>query len=137
MHTNALVGFANLGEINSHLLAFEKSLQTDASSDGLEPLTKTMMVMMVRGLCSRLEFPNIQFPCNKVTGDLLFQPFWEAVRRIKFLGLKVVATTAGLQTDVFFRLHDLSSNTMPHMTVNPYASEERHIYFFSDVPHTY
>ena len=136
-HTNTLVGFANLGEINSHLLKFEKSLQTDTSSDGLEPLAKTMMVMMVRGLCSRLKFPYIQFPCNKVTGDVLFQPFWEAVRRIEFLGLKVVATTAdGASTNRhFFRLHDLSSNTMPHMTENPYASEERHIYFFSDVPH--
>ena len=136
-HTNALVGFANLGETNSQLLTFEKSLQGAPKNDGIEPLARTMMVMIVRGLCSSLEFPYVQFPCNKVTGDLLFQPFWEAVRRIEFLGLKVIAATAdGASTNRrFFRLHDLSSETMPHTVKNPYASEERHIYFFSDVPH--
>ena len=53
-----------------------------------------------------------------------------------FLGLKVIAATAdGASTNQrFFRLHDLSSETMPHTVKNPYASEERHIYFFSDVP---
>ena len=137
-HTNALVGFTNLGEINHHLLTFERSLQEDASGGGSDKLlARTMTVMMVRGLFSKLEFPYVQFPCNKVTEDLLFQPFWEAVRRIEFLGLKVIAATAdGASTNRrFFRLHDISSKTMPHMTKNPYASEERNIYFISDVPH--
>ena len=137
-HTNALIGFANLGDTNTHLLAFQKSLQTPVThSITVEELAKTMMVFMVRGLCSRLEFPYAQFPCSKVTGDLLFQPFWEAVRRLEFLGLKVIATTAdGASTNRrFFRLHNLSANTMPHMVENPYGSEKRNIYFFSDVPH--
>ena len=137
-HTNALIGFTNLGEINNHLLSFERSLQ-DESSEGKSDklLAKTMTVMMVRGLFSKLKFPYVQFPCNKVTGDLLFQPFWEAVRRIEFIGLKVIAVTAdGASSNRrFYRLHDLSSKTMPHITLNPYASEERYIYFFSDVPH--
>ena len=90
-HTNTLVGFANLGETNSQLLTFEKLLQSAPNSENVEPLAKTMMVMMVRGLCSSLEFPLVQFPCNKVTGDLLF---WETVSRIEFLGLKVIAATA-------------------------------------------
>ena len=135
-HTNALVGFSNLGK-NNHLLTFEWSLQGAASGGGDELLAKTMTVMMVRGLFSKLEFPYVQFPCNNVTGDLLFHPFWEAVRRIEFLGLKVIAATAdGASANWhFFRLHDLSSKTMPHMVKNPYASEECNIYFFSDVPH--
>lgn len=135
-HTNALVGFANLGDINTHLLAFEESLCTSPSNE-VVPLAKTMMVLMVRGLCSGLEFPYAQFACSSVTGDLLFQPFWEAVRRLEFLGLKVVAATAdGASTNRrFFRLHALSSSTMPHCVKNPYTSEDRQIYFFSDAPH--
>ena len=134
-HSNALVGFTNLGEINNHLLAFERSLLDDTSSDKL--IAKTMTVMMVRGLFSHMEFPYVQFPCDKVSGDLLFQPFWETVRHLEFLGLRVIAVTAdGASTNRrFFRLHDLTTKDMPHMTTNPYSSEERNIYFFSDVPH--
>ena len=58
-HTNALVGFTNLGEINHHLLTFERSLQEDASGGGSDKLlARTMTVMMVRGL-----FPKLEFPC--------------------------------------------------------------------------
>lgn len=70
-HTNALVGFANIGDINTHLLAFDKSLSTSPSNE-VVPLAKTMMVLMVHGLCPGLEFPYAQFACSSVTGDLLF-----------------------------------------------------------------
>ena len=79
-HTNALIGFANLGDTNTQLLAFQKSLQV--------PVTHS---------------PYTQFPCSKVTRDLLFQPFWEAVRRLEFLGFKVIAATAdGVSTNRLF-----------------------------------
>lgn len=96
-----------------------------------------MTVMMVRGLFTNLEFPYVQFPCNKVTGDLLFQPLWEVLGRIELLGFKVIAVTAdGASTNHrFFQLHNLSARVTPHMTINPYACEECYIYFFSDVPH--
>ena len=59
------------------------------------------------------------------------------MRSIEFLGLKVIAAMAESASTIrcFFRLHDLCLKTMPHMTKNPYASEEHHIYYFSDVPH--
>ena len=47
-HTGELVGFASLGDINQHLLAFEQSLSDSNSHD--RPLAKTMMVFMVQGL---------------------------------------------------------------------------------------
>ena len=86
-HTGELVGFANLGDINQHLLAFEQSLSDRNSHD--RPLAKTMMVFMVRGLFSKLHFPYVQFPCSSVSCDLLLQLLWEAVGRIETCGLKV------------------------------------------------
>ena len=86
-HTGELVGFANLGDINQHLLAFEQSLSDSNSHD--RPLAKTMMVFMVRGLFSKLHFPYVQFPCSSVSCDLLLQLLWEAVGRIETCGLKV------------------------------------------------
>ena len=108
-HTHALIGFTNLGDTNRHLLKFEESLASDSTQ--LAPLAKTVLVLMVRGLCSALEFPYVQFACSSVKGDLLFQPFWESVRRLEYLGLKVLATTAdGASSNRrFFRLH--SPNT--------------------------
>ena len=86
-HRGELIGFADLGDINNHLLAYEKSLLEPSST--CEPLASTMMVFMVRGLFTKLHFAYAQFPCAKVSGDLLYDPFWEAVARIEKCGLMV------------------------------------------------
>lgn len=89
-NTGELVGFVNLGEIDTHLMALEKSVTSPESPESSEPeLAKSMMVFMVRGLFTRLEFPYVHFPCRNITGELLFDPFWEAVFRLEQLGFKV------------------------------------------------
>ncbi len=85
--TGKLVGYTAFGDINDHLLAFEKSLSEKRNQD--EEIAKTMLVIMVRGLFSKLRFPYAQFPCLAVTGELLFTPFWKAVFRLERLELKV------------------------------------------------
>ena len=85
-HTGELVGFTNLGSINQHLQVFERSLEQSTS---LEPLANSMLVMMVRGIFTKLQFPYAQFPCASLTGNSLYSPFWEAVSRIELVGLKV------------------------------------------------
>ena len=40
-HTNALIGFANLGETNTHLLTFQKSLQDNVGFHGTWALFMT------------------------------------------------------------------------------------------------
>lgn len=86
-HSGAMIGFANLGDINDHLLQFESSLLEDKPMS--PQLAKSMMVFMVRGLFSKLQFPYAQFPCANLSGDLLYEPFWEAVSRVENCGLKV------------------------------------------------
>lgn len=86
-HTGQLIGFASLGDVDDHLLAFERSVVEDRAVE-IE-LARTMMVFMVRGLFSSFRFPYAQFPCASVTGDLLFHPFWEAVYRLERMELKV------------------------------------------------
>ncbi|MCG8625210.1 MAG: hypothetical protein MJE68_24835, partial [Proteobacteria bacterium] len=76
-HNGAMIGFAKLGDINDHLLQFEQSLTEDQPS----PLAKSMMVFMVRGLFNKLQFPYAQLPCASLSGDLLYEPFWEAACR--------------------------------------------------------
>ncbi len=86
-HTGAMIGFCSLGDINDHLLKFEQSL--GISDPPSNTLTKTMMVFMVRGLFSKLQFPYAQFPCADLSGDPLYEPFWEAVGRLEACGFKV------------------------------------------------
>ena len=54
-----------------------------------KPLAKSMMTFMVRGLFTSLQFPYAQFPCPSISGELLFDPFWEAVYRLERCGFKV------------------------------------------------
>ena len=87
-HTGELIGFTNLGDINFHLLALERSSSIDSSKPPSKILANSMMTFMVRGVFSHLQFPYVQFPCNSITGDLLYDPFWEAVR-IETCGLRI------------------------------------------------
>ena len=87
--TGELVGFVNLGDVNTHLLELEKSLSSSPDEPS-EILASTVLAFMVKGLFSPLEFPYAHFPCRNLTGDLMFDPFWEAVHRLERLGLKVL-----------------------------------------------
>ncbi len=132
--TGALVGFANLGDINSHLLQFQSSLDKNEKQ---EKLAKTMIVFMVRGLFSDLEFPYVQFPCAELTGDLLFDPFWETVERLERYGLRVLAVTAdgGSPNRRLFKIHSPAPNSeIMYKVKNPFA-DDRSVLFFSDPPH--
>ena len=77
-----------MGDVNTHLQDFEKPLSGEQRNR--ETLASTMLVFMVRGLFSRLEYPYVQFPCHTLSSDELLNPFWEAVSRLERLGLKVM-----------------------------------------------
>ena len=90
-HDGTLIGFTNLGEINNHLMKFEKSLTGESQS--MPTIAGSMLVMMVRGLLSKLNFPYAQFACANLTGDQLVDPVWEAIARLERQGLKVLCLT--------------------------------------------
>ena len=139
-HSGALVGFANLGETNEHLLKFHREIESSKdATDETQPLAKTMLVFMVRGVFINLQYPYAQFPCAQVSGELLFDPFWEAIWRLERMGLKVLAATAdGASTNRrLMKIHHNRGDDMTHKVINPYApeSEKRFLYFISDPPH--
>ena len=84
-YTGELIGFTDLGDINSHLLSLEQSF-VDSK---LKPLATTIMTFMVRSLFSHLQFPYAHFPCHKVAGDLLYDPFCAAVYCLERCGFNV------------------------------------------------
>ena len=122
-----------MGDVNTHLQAFEQSLSGERRPIGT--LASTMLVLMVRRLFTQLQYPYAQFPCNSLSSDEMFDPLWEAVAWLERLGFKVMGLCCdGLAANRrLFALHSEESNV--YKVVNPYAEETRNFYFFSDPPH--
>lgn len=133
----SIVGFTDLGDIESHLSAFEKSVEQGEAAR--TPLANSMLVVMVKGLFTQLEFPYCQFPCTALSGDQMYHPLWEAVGRLELCGFKVLGLTCdGLAANRrLFRLHDpsIKPSMFIHKVNNPYTDEDRPFLFFSDPPH--
>ena len=140
-HGVRIIGFVDVGNVNNDLLSFEQSCQ-DSSS--VEPqVAKHMLVFMVRGLFIPLNFPYAQFATRNLSADLIFPLVWETVQKLEAGGFKVVAINSdGASSNrKFYHMHlsptavTTEDSTVVYKTKNPYADEDRDIYFFSDVPH--
>jgi len=139
-HTGALVGFVELGEVNNQLQQFERSLDRKGEPPSPPPLAKTMFVIMVKGLFTKLQFPYAAFTCNNLTGDKISPLFWEAVYRVERCGLKVVGATfdGAAPNRRFLQLQYPCSEPdglILYKVNNPYTDEKRKIFFFSDPSH--
>ena len=54
-HTGNVIGYTNLGEVNNHLLAFERSIKSNTTHP-LDP-AKFMLVFIVKSLFTDLKYP--------------------------------------------------------------------------------
>ena len=82
-NTGSLIGYTDLGEVNNHLLAFERRFDDPVES------AKSMLTFMAKRLFTNLKFLYVQFASTKLTGDSLFQLFWEVVILFERIGLNV------------------------------------------------
>ena len=99
-----VIGFVNLGGINDELLQLEREYMCE---NDRPPIAKHFLVLMIRGIFLKLDFPFVHFGTETVTADLLYPIVWEAVCHIEASGLKVVCITAdGMSSNrIFFPLH--------------------------------
>ena len=75
--------------------------------------------------------------CTDLSGDLMFDAFWEAIAQLERQGFHVLAVTCdGASTNChLWKLH-ANNNEVIHKIPNVYAAEgSRDIYFISDPPH--
>ena len=110
----ALIGFTNIGDVNTYIAAFEQSLKETHISwrsismfpppppllhiEGFkgkceDRLADSLLVLMVNGLLSSLEFPYVQFQCSELAGKQLYTLFWGAVAHLERCGFHVMACT--------------------------------------------
>ena len=127
VHVGGLIGFTNIGDVNSHIEAFERSLEGEEFEVNHQ-LADHMLVLMVRGLFNTLEFPYVQFPCTDRSGEQMYHPFWEAVGRLECCGFRVMALVCdGLSANRrLFRLHDPASHSDDvYKVLNLYSDDSR------------
>ena len=127
-----IVGFTDIGDINQQLLRLEQE------SDH-PPVAKHILVLMVRGLMFKLEFPYAHFGTRSITGDLIHPIVWEAVRRLEASELKVTCVTADGASNnrKFFRMHHDKKDpeTFTYKARNPFSNDNRWLFFIADPPH--
>ena len=136
VHVGELVGFTDLGDINTHLADFQAHLEN--CTVPTKTMAKSVLVLMVRGLSSGLQFPYAQFPCASLRGDQMFHIIWKAVGRLQRYGFHVMGLTCdGLSANrQLFRLHGpKNSKEIVHKASNPYSLQFPSFYFLSDPPH--
>ena len=134
-HQGCLVGFTDLGNTNNRLLEMEGALYGDKSQP---KLAISMLVLMVRGLFYKLNYPYAQFACSSISGDLMFDPVWEAVSRLERLGFRVLGLTCdGCSPNRrLWKLHSNKKKELIYKVPNVFASDgPRFLYFISDPPH--
>ena len=134
-HTGGVIGFTNLGDINDELLSLEQECQGEQEH---APIANHLLVLMVRGIFFKLNFPYAHFGTEGVTADQLFPIVWEAIRQVEGIGLKVIFITAdgASPNRKFFRMHRNPKDIIPtYKTPNPFAQEKRSIFFISDPSH--
>ena len=131
-HTGEMIGFVNVTDINHHLAAFERHCKKDTPCHNV---AKHMLVFMVRGLFSTLEFPYVQFPVASSTADILHTLVWQCIEHLEIIDLKVLAVVCDGATPnrKFFKMHGCSKE-LTYKATNIY-DQSRPVFFISDVPH--
>ena len=74
-HGSSPIGFVNLRDINNHLLSFKRSLADELEQ--MLAIVSSMLVIMVRGVTSKLNYPYAQFIFVNLSGDLVLHPIWK------------------------------------------------------------
>ena len=134
-HEANVVGFVDVGDFNNQIAELEKECSSSEFGPR-ESIATHMLVLMVRGIFTKLEFPYAHFLTKDLSGEQIFSIVWEAIERLEKLGFKVVVVTAdGASANrKFFKMHGDGSEVC-YKTKNPYTSEDRNIFFMSDPPH--
>ncbi len=129
-HTCTLVGFTNVGEINDVLDKVEQQADKKSHCN----VSTHMLLFMVRGMFSTLEFPYAHFATRGISCDSLYPIVWEAVQHLECCGMKVIAfcCDGASPNRKFYKMHGKSELT--YKTPNPFC-DDRDIFFICDVPH--
>ena len=126
-----MIGFVDLGDININCAVLEN----------VQKLATYVLVFLVKSVVSPLSYSFSNFGTDGITVFQIMPIFWQAVKYLERINLKVIATTAdgSSQNRIFFRMHKYicgnSNAGVIYCTKNILAKEMRFIYVFADASH--
>lgn len=137
-----IIGFTDLGEINTELDKFGSKIKNIDKEESSPDIATHVLAFMARGMFKRFNYPIAYFASRGYDSDQLYPIVWESVRVLESLGLQVRAFVCdgASPNRKFFKMHQMAENEncsddgVVYWTYNRYRKGER-IYFFSDTPH--
>ena len=127
-----MIGFVDLGEININYATFENVQKLAATH---------VIVFLVKSVVNPLSYSFATFATDKMTTFQIMPIFWQAVKYLERINLKVIAATAdrASQKRKCFTMHKYlcgdSDADVIYCTKNIHTKEMRFIYFFADALH--
>ncbi|CAB3992699.1 male-specific lethal 3 homolog isoform X1, partial [Paramuricea clavata] len=135
-----LVGFVNLGSTQNAIDSLEDSLSVGGCSTSSPVEATHMILFMAVSLCSDWKMPIAFFPTTTIKSFSLFNLFWKCVEELEERDFKVLTTTCDGASPhrTFYKYHIIPGDTQTkilYKTPNPYADEQRPLFFICDPVH--
>jgi hypothetical protein len=124
-HSGELVGYVDLDSVGNQILQMQHQLEQSHQN-----LAKSMLVLMVRGLCGNLTFPLAGFATDSIKADFLYPIVWKTILYLeRFVKLKVLCVTCdgASPNRKFFNLHKGDDDTT-YYSINPHDRYEQHCF---------
>ena len=133
-HTCELIGFTDIGDVNNELAKLKQECDSEQRCPG--EVAPHMLIFMVRGMFSSLEFSYAHFATKGVTADQLYPIIWDVVRHVEACGLNVIAFSCdgASPNQKFYKMHAITKDKLVYKTKNLFC-DDRDVYFLCDVPH--
>ena len=92
-HSAHIIRFIDIGDVGNQLIRLEESRGGAIADSQHQPIATHMLVLMVRGIYFKMEYPYAHSPTKQITATSLSCIVWEGIERLEFLGFKVLAVT--------------------------------------------
>ena len=133
-HNGELIGYVDLGDINY------------AAMSKVTTVASHVLVFLIRSIVNPFKFSLANFATDGISASQMFPLLWKAISICEKSSLKVIAVTcdAASPNRKVFRVHwhltqddDMNPETdVTYRTRNLFSgTENRFLYFISDVPH--
>ena len=135
-----LVGFVDLDSTQNSIDRLEYSLSNEGDTSFSPDEATHMCVFMIISLFSDWKMPIAFFSTTTVKSFALFNIFWKCVEELEMRDFRVLTTTCDGASPhrTFYKYHrplGAEKSTLIYKTPNPYADDERPIFFICDPVH--
>ena len=126
-HLRGLIGFVDSGDININYTTLKN----------VQKLATQVLLFLVKSAVNQLSYSFPTFATDGITAFQIIPIFWQAVKYLERINLKVIAATAdgASQNRKFFRMHNYlcgdSDGDAIYRTKNIPTKEIRFIFFFA------